>query len=152
MIDLAFRFAPLKDGVSVARRGMAHYGGLNVRLATPASQEITTHTDASNAVPRRAWSDLSGVFGAAATPSGVTLLQHRQNPDYPGDWMQYTNLAWCQPTFPAAGTRYTLRREQPLVLRYRLIIHPGAKPGEARANEWWDDYNGPSAALPEFRL
>ena len=107
---------------------MAHYGGLNLRLATPASQEITTHTDASNAVPRRAWSDLSGVFGAAATPSGVTLLQHGQNPDYP------------------------LRREQPLVLRYRLIIHSGAKPGEARANEWWDDYNGPSAALPEFRL
>ena len=38
VIDLTFRFAPLKDGVSVARRGMAHYGGLNLRLATPASQ------------------------------------------------------------------------------------------------------------------
>ena len=50
VIDLAFRFVALKDGVTVARRGTAHYGGLSLRLVTPASQDISVHTDPSNAV------------------------------------------------------------------------------------------------------
>ena len=109
-------------------------------MATPASQEISVHTDPSNAVPRRAWSDLSGVFGGASAPSGLTVLQHQQNPDYPGDWEQHPDLAWCQPTFPAAGTRYALRRDQPLVLRYRLIVHAGGKPDEGQAAKLWDAF------------
>jgi hypothetical protein len=129
---------------------MAHYGGLNIRMATPASQDIVVHTDASNAVPRRAWSDLSGVFGAAGAASGLAVLQHQANPDYPGDWVQYPNLSWCQPTFPAAGTRYPLGREQPLVLRYRLFIHRGAGLDEERASKLWDAFHGPAAAMPVF--
>ena len=148
VIDLAFRFVALKDDVALARRGTAQYGGLNIRMATPASQAISVHTDASNAVPRRAWSDLSGVFGGSTTPSGLTVLQHRQNPDYPGDWVQYTNLSWCQPTFPAAGTRYPLRRDQPLVLRYRLIVHAGPKPEDDKLAKLWDDLHAPATALP----
>ena len=151
VIDLAFRFVALKDGVTVARRGTAHYGGLSVRLVTPASQDIVVHTDPSNAAPRRAWSDLSGVFSGAKTASGLTVLQHRLNPDYPGEYYQAAALAWCQPTFPAAGTRYALRRDQPLVLRYRLIIHPGAKPDAAYVSKQWDAFNAPDAPLPSFR-
>ena len=63
-----------------------------------------------------------GVFAGASAPSGLTVFQYRGNTDYPGDWVQYPNLSWCQPTFPAAGTRYALRRDQPLVLRYRLFV------------------------------
>ena len=150
VVDLAFRFVALTDGVTLARRGMAHYGGLNIRMATPASQDIFVHTDPSNAVPQRAWSDLSGVFRGAGAASGLTVLQCRQNPDYPGEWVQYPNLAWCQPTFPAAGTRYALRRDQPLVLRYRLFIHAGGRLDEDRASKLWDAFNGPAAAMPLF--
>ncbi len=151
VIDLAFRFVALKDGVTVARRGTEHYGGLSIRLGTPAAQEISVHTDPSNAVPRRAWSDLSGVFVGAGAPSGLTVLQHQQNPDYPGDYYQQPTLSWCQPTFPAAGTRYALRRDQPLVLLYRLIVHAGAKPDDSQVAKLWDAFNAPAAALPVFR-
>jgi hypothetical protein len=150
VIDLAFRFVALKDGVTLARRGTAHYGGLSLRMATPASQEISVHTDSSNAAPRRAWSDLSGVFAGAKGPSGLTVLQHRQNPDYPGDYYQAPTLSWCQPTFPATGTRYALRRDQPLVLRYRLIIHAGAKPDEDTVARLWDALHAPGTAVPVF--
>jgi hypothetical protein len=150
VVDLAFRFVALKDGVTLARRGTEHYGGLSVRMATPASQEIAVHTDSSNAVPRRAWSDLSGIFGGAGAASGLTVLQHPQNPDYPGDWVQYPNLSWCQPTFPAAKTRYALLRGQPLVLRYRLFVHAGAKPDEDRAAKLWDAFHASAAAVPVF--
>ena len=150
VVDLVFRFLALKEGVTIARRGTEHYGGLNVRMATPLSQDISVHTDPSNAVPRRAWSDLSGVFGRAGASSGLTVLQCLQNPDYPGDWVQYPNLSWCQPTFPAARTRYALRPGQPLVLRFRLFVHTGAKPGDDRAAKLWDSFHASAAPVPAF--
>lgn len=150
VVDLVFRFAALKDGVTLARRGTEHYGGLNIRMATPASQEIAVHTDPSNSMPRRAWSDLSGVFGADSVPSGLTVLQCQENPDYPGDWVQYPQLAWCQPTFPAAGTRYPLLRDKPLVLRFRLFLHAGLKPDEDRAAKLWDAFHASLSPVPSF--
>ena len=150
VIDLAFQFVALKEGITLARRGTDKYGGLSPRMATPVSQEILVHTDSSNAVPRRAWSDLSGVFGGAAAPSGLTVLQHAGNPDYPGDWQQHPELSWCQPTFPATGTRYALLRDKTLVLRFRLFVHAGAKPDEGWAAKLWDAFHASAAAVPVF--
>jgi len=150
LVDLAFRFEALKDGVTLARRGREHYGGLNLRMSTPGSQDIFVHTDPANAVPRRAWSDLSGVFDGASAPSGLTVLQYAGNPDYPGDWVQYPNLSWCQPTFPATGTRYPLALGKPLELHYRLFIHAGARPGDDLAAKLWDAFQASSAAIPSF--
>jgi len=152
VVDLAFQFIALKDGVTIARRGLEHYGGLNVRLQTPEAQAISVFTGPSNTVPRRAWSDLSGRFPGSAAASGLTVLQHTQNPDYPGDWVQYPELSWCQPTFPASGKRFVLSRGQPLVLRFRLWIHAGARPEEEFAVRLWDALHAPSAAQPMFEL
>jgi hypothetical protein len=150
VVDLAFRFVALKDGVTLARRGTEHYGGLNIRMATPAAQDISVHSDPTNAVPRRTWSDLSGVFGATGASSGLTVLQYQRNPDYPGDWIQYPALSWCQPTFPAAGTRYALPRDKPLVLHYRLVIHSGPRPDDDRAAKLWDAFQASPSAVPSF--
>ncbi len=150
LVDLAFQFVALNDGIALARRGTEHYGGLNIRMATPASQEITTHTDPTNAVPRRAWSDLSGIFAPMSTPSGLSVFQYAGNPDYPGDWVQYPNLSWCQPTFPAFGTRYPLPPGKPLLLRFRLLIHNGTKPTDAVAAKEWDAYQSSATQLPSF--
>jgi hypothetical protein len=150
LVDLAFRFVALKDGVTLARRGTEHYGGLNIRMATPASQDISVHTDPTNAVPRRAWSNLSGVFGAASTASGLSVFQYLHNPDYPGDWIQYPNLSWCQPTFPAAGARYALPPGKPLELHFRLLIHKGPKPSDDLAAKLWDAFQASDTAVPQF--
>jgi len=123
-IDLIFRFEALAGPVLVARRGAAHYGGLNLRLNEVRGQQITKHTDPESVNPRKAWSDLSGRFGGASQPAGVTVIQHAGNPAYPGDWIEYPELNWLQPTFPAAGTRYEITADKPLVLRFRLLIHP----------------------------
>lgn len=135
IVDLTFRFLALKDGVTIARRGTEAYGGLNVRMESPRAQKIVTNT--SPTAPRRTWSDLSGVFAGQTAPSGLMVLQHPANPDFPGDWIQYPDLAWCQPTFPAAKRRFPLSLSEPLVLRYRLWIHPGGTlPGETAAKLW----------------
>ena len=150
IIDLAFRFVALKDSVTIARRGTHQYGGLNVRMQTPKHQKITEFTDSSIIVPRRSWSDLSGLFSGASAPSGLMVFQYRQNPDYPGDWVKYPDLSWCQPTFPASGTRYPLLKGKSLVLRYRLFVHPGTIPDKELSEKLWDKFNTEAAKLPQF--
>ncbi len=141
-IDLQFEFVGLKDGVTIARRGTDKYGGLNVRMATPVSQNIRAFTNEAGANPCRAWSDLSGTFPGASAPSGLTVLQHPENPCYPGEWVQFPELSWCQPTFPAAKTRFPLSREKPLVLRYRLWVHPGGAVSDKTATALWNAFTG----------
>jgi len=141
IIDLAFKFEGLREGVTIARRGTAAYGGLNIRMMTPNSQEISFHTDEPNAIPRRAWSDLSGVFAGNDSPSGLIVFQHHKNPEYPGEWIQFPELSWVQPTFPTSGTRYALVLGKPLILRFRLVVHSGPKPGADVINKLWDEYN-----------
>lgn len=150
IIDLAFRFVALRDSITIARRETKLYGGLNVRMQTPEQQKISTYTDSSAVAPVRAWSDLSGLFAGAGTPSGMMVFQHHQNPDYPGAWVQYPDLSWCQPTFPASGTRYPLLKGKLLVLRFRLFVHSGTLPDRALANSIWDTFNAEGANLLVF--
>lgn len=140
-LDLTLRFAALGDDVAIARRGTEHYGGLNVRLAHVDDQRIEFHTDPADAAPRMAWADLTGAFAGGKGPVGIVLLQSRRNPDYPGDWVQYPELNWFQPTFPASGTRYVLRKGETLTLRFRVWIRSGAALDEARYRDAWRAYN-----------
>jgi len=138
-IDLQFRFTALDADVLVARRGTSQYGGLNVRLSAAPDQQIEAFTDPAAATPRRAWAQRSGTPGGGKNVIGFAILQHAHNPDYPGDWVQYPNLSWIQPTFPAANTRYTISQDKPLVLRYRMWIHEGRQTPET-ISAWWDAY------------
>ncbi len=143
LVDLCFEFTALKEGVSVARRGTEHYGGLNIRLAAVKNQEILFHTDAAGTTPRRAWASLSGQFeGSSGGATALTVFQHPANPDYPGDWVKYPDINWFQPTFPAARTRYILKRDQTLKLQFRLWIQPGTAE-ESAAADGWSAYVGP---------
>jgi hypothetical protein len=150
VIDLAFRFIALKDSITLARRETRYYGGLNIRMQTPKFQEISFYRDSSVNVPVRAWSDLSGLFSGSASGSGILVLQHHQNPDYPGEYIQYPDLAWIQPTFPASGTRYKLDPGVPLVLRYRLVVHSGMKPDVNLTMKLWDEFNAETTPMLTF--
>jgi len=136
LIDLEFRFTALVEGVRVARRGQKAYGGLNIRLSARRDQKIATFTAPDGTEPRVCWGDLLGVPPGGKTPVGVATLQHPANPRFPGDWVQYPNLNWLQPTFPAKGEKFLLSTTEPLVLRYRLWIHPGPATKDALAEQW----------------
>ncbi len=150
IIDLTIKLLALKDSITIATRFTNSYGGLNLRMQTPESQEISFFTDEAESKPVRAWSDFNGVFKGDDSPSGLMVLQHHDNPDYPGDWAEYPDLAWVQPTFPALGTRYPLSTEKALILRYRLIVHVGGKPGTDISEKRWDAYNEASAPIYNF--
>lgn len=150
VIDLSFRFVAIKDSITIARRETKLYGGLNIRMHTPEFQEISFYRDSSINKPVRAWSDLSGLFSGSDSRSGMLVLQHHQNPDYPGEYIQYPDLSWIQPTFPASGTRYKLIPGEPLVLKYRLLVHPGMKPDNSLSSILWDAYNNEGSPLLNF--
>ena len=152
VVDLTLNFVALKEGVTIARRQTKHYGGMNVRLVTPESQTISILTNAPNARPQRAWADLSGLFPGGSAASGLTLMQHPQNPGYPGEWVQFPNLSWCQPTFPTSGTRYALKRGQPLPLRFRLWIHAGGNPDSDVLTGLWDAFSSTPTEVPFSKL
>ena len=141
LINLSVALLALKDSVTIATRFTDSYGGLNVRMATPQHQDITYHTDVATASPQRCWADFNGVFEGNATSSGLTIFQHKDNPEYPGEWIKYPELSWIQPTFPTPNTRYLLRKDKPLVLCFRLIVHQGVKPDDGILSKQWDDYH-----------
>lgn len=144
-VDLTFRIEATKEGVSLARRGTNAYGGLNMRMNSVRDQKITFHTDPPGA-KRAAWGEMHGIFGEGRTPTSVVVLQHPQNPHYPGDWVQFPELNWFQPTFPAANTRYALSLGKPLVLRYRIWVRQGPPVTEDEARLVWTRFAGREAA------
>ncbi len=110
-------------------------------MQTPENQEISFFTDEKGSNPLRAWSDFNGIFEGNNSVSGMMVLQNKNNPEYPGEWRDYPDLAWVQPTFPTPNTRFPLSKEVPLILRYRLIIYTGGKLSDEIANMSWDAYN-----------
>ena len=141
IIDLSIKLLALKDSVTLATRFTNSYGGLNIRMQTPEEQDISYFTDEADSLPLRAWSDFNGIFEGNKSKSGLMVLQHRDNPEYPGEWREYPDMAWVQPTFPTPETRYLLSTDNPLVLRYRLIIHTGGKLSKETYIKSWDAYH-----------
>ncbi len=150
VIDLTIKLLALKDSVTIATRLTNSYGGLNLRMQTPGKQNISYFTDEVNSKPLRAWSDFNGVFKGNKSTSGLMVIQNADNPEYPGEWREYPTLAWVQPTFPSPDTRYLLSKTEPLILRYRLIIHNGGKTEKKISEENWDAYNLPETPMIEI--
>jgi len=140
-IDFTLTLLALKDSITIATRFTNSYGGVGMRMATPKDQNISQHADPVTASPQRYWADFHGIFEGNTSFSGMTLIQHKDNPEYPGKWIVYPALSWIQPTFPTNGTRYLLSKNKPFVFRFRLIVHQGAKPDDEVLAKQWDEYN-----------
>jgi hypothetical protein len=148
VIDLTIKLAALQDSITIATRDTDSYGGLNLRMQSPEGQDISYHSDPADANPLRTWSDFNGIFEGNESSSGLMVLQHKDNPEYPGNWVEYPNLAWVQPTFPSNGTRYPLSKDDALILRYRLIVHDGEKPSPEISEKRWDAYH--AGSTPQY--
>jgi hypothetical protein len=139
-IDLAFTFAPLVNGVTLARRGTKAYGGLNIRMSAIKQMKLSHYADPVDAKPRAAWQSATGVWSGGTKPAVFAVFEKFDNPEYPGDYIEYPKLPWFQPTFPRTGTRYELKKDKPLVLRYRLWISSGTGPTKEEYRRQWNIY------------
>ncbi|MDR2756918.1 MAG: PmoA family protein [Planctomycetaceae bacterium] len=140
-INFEFRFESLVDEITLARRHTKHYGGLNLRMAPLKDFKIGSFygNEKETNIPKQeqpAW-----VFGSWKNPksdghSELTIFEKTTNPDYSGELIQYPNLNWFQPTFPKSGTRYSLKKDKPLTLRYQLWLHNAADNDNAKKEAW----------------
>ncbi|MDR2644183.1 MAG: PmoA family protein [Planctomycetaceae bacterium] len=142
-INLDFRFESLVDEVTLARRGTQHYGGLNTRMLPLKEFKIGSfygnEKENETTIPKQ--EQPTWVYGSWKNPKSdgsteLTIFEKATNPDYPGDLIQYPDLNWFQPAFPKKGTRYTLKKDQPLILRYQLWIHNASDNNNAKKESW----------------
>jgi hypothetical protein len=114
------------------RRGRQAADGPNIQQVP----QSPTRDERRAGVPV-AWQLATGTWRGSDEPATLVVFEEARNPGYPADYIEYPNLFWFQPTFPKAGTWHRLTPGEPLVLRYRLLIHAGtAKSDEAYTREW----------------
>ena len=70
------------------------------------------------------WLDFSGHFQKDGEVSGLAILCHRSLPGYPQRWILRRAQSMQNAVYPGREP-VLLSREEPLVLRYRLILHRG---------------------------
>lgn len=137
-VDFTITLEALTDGLEFAGRLDAGYSGFNVRMALGQDQQIVFHT--GEMAPRRAWADYSAVFPGGDGRTGLAILQHASNPGFPQPWREYPALNFFQPVYPG-GALIPLEKDAPVVLRYRLWIHPGGADADSLGRQW-ERYNG----------
>jgi hypothetical protein len=107
--------------------GKKGYGGLNFRFPPRSEAGLVMDGEKITAEsvdqkPAR-WSDLSAIFPGAKKRSGVTVCGHPRNPAWPE--------RWCNRYYGILGTAspgldlLTLTRDNPIVFRYRIVVHEG---------------------------
>ena len=150
-LDVHIRLTALADDVSIGGRPKATYGGFNLRTFPEFDgRKIDMHIEAPEAKPRRAWFHLTGNFPRGKGMAGVAMLEHVANPDYPSfpnpetaDRVpgQYPRWRSVQPAWPG-DREVALQRDKPLVLKYRLWIHPGPS-DQVTLESVWAAYASP---------
>jgi hypothetical protein len=152
-INLDFQFEALVDAVTLARRSTRHYGGLNTRMLPLNEFKIGSFygnekdsNEQRNEVTIPKQEQPAWVYGSWKNPKSdgyteLTIFEKATNPDYPGDLIQVLDNNWFQPAFPKKGTRYTLKKGEPLLLRYQLWLHNAANNDNAKKESWKDFQN-----------
>jgi hypothetical protein len=137
-IELRALVADLRLGGSEDDKG---YGGFSVRTRLPpdirftgAQGEVEPQT---NAVAAGSWINMTGTF-AGEQRGGLAILCHPSLPGYPQPWILRRSRSMQNPAWPGRHA-VPLPVDQPLVLRYRLVIHRGQADGQQIEN-WQAEY------------
>lgn len=124
-IKLKALMTGLQLGGSADQKG---YGGFCVRMRLP--DGLIFSSDNGQVTPQEMqikagpWMDFSGRFGTGNEISGITILCHPDMPDYPEPWILRQKGSMQNVVFPGQE-RINIPTDNPIVLRYRLLIHNG---------------------------
>ncbi|MHC4478790.1 MAG: DUF6807 family protein [Planctomycetota bacterium] len=128
-IDFTISLLALEDDVRLGgAKNAKEYGGFSTRIRLP--EGIVFSGPAGPVEPKGTpvtaapWMDFSGPFGDGGSLSGLSVLCHKSNPLYPHRWILRRKGSMQNPVWPGQ-LPVLIPRQQPVVLRYRLIIHSG---------------------------
>ena len=128
-IDFEISLLALEDGVRIGgANNKKAYGGFSTRIRLP--KDISFTGQGGDVVPLTTpveggpWLDFSGGLQEGGQVSGLAVLCHRSLPGYPQVWILRRNGSMQNAVYPGREP-ILLSRQEPLVLRYRLIVHRG---------------------------
>jgi hypothetical protein len=127
-IDVAIELRALVDGVRIGgSEDEKGYGGFSARIRLPQDIRFVGRAGAvqpqNTAVEAGGWLDMSATFGEQG-PTGLAILQHPSNPGYPQPWILRNADSMQNVKWPGADPAM-LPLDEPITLRYRLILHDG---------------------------
>jgi hypothetical protein len=128
-IDFEISLKALLPGVSLGgsddEKG---YGGFCTRIKMP---EDLMFTSSSGPVQPQTlqivagpWMDFSGSLGAVGTKHGLAILCHPDTPNYPAPWILRQKNSMQNIVYPGRDAM-EIPTDQPVLLKYRLILHAG---------------------------
>lgn len=129
-IDFEIALQALVPDVHLAgSQDVKGYGGFSARIKLPSDLAFRTHEGIQQpkrlAVSGGPWMDFTGSFSETTKPSGIAILCHPSIPGFPQPWIiRKTSKSMQNPVFPGREP-VALSTDEPLVLRYRVIIHRG---------------------------
>lgn len=142
-IDFTIHLLALEEGIQIGgSEDKKGYGGFSTRIRLPESirfvgqqGEVTPDTYSLELGP---WIDMSAKFGSSEAISGITILVHDSNPGYPQRWIVRQKGSMQNVAYPGRDP-VKLPTDNPLVLRYRLILHRGGAE-QKRIERWHTEY------------
>ncbi len=106
------------------------YGGFTTRIRLKEPMEFTG--PAGPVIPDNlpveagGWIDITGPVGNNGKAAGIAILSHPGNPGYPNPWILRASASAQNAVYPHPGAEaVTLSSSEPIVLRYRLVVHSG---------------------------
>jgi len=145
LVDLTVRHEAAEGDVvlpkllygGLAYRGRDEWNGAQGPVEVLTS-EGKTRKDAN--ATRAKWIDYTGRLGAEGW-GGLLAIEHPSNPRFPNGVRVHPSMAFFSSTLVQSDA-YTLKAGEPLVLRYRLVLHDG-KPDKALAERLAADFASP---------
>ena len=125
VIDISLTFIS-SEPVEFQPKDFKAYGGLCLRFAP--RKEVKIHSpegfvDQDILRKNWVWADQSALHRDSDKVSGVTVFQHKDNPNYPADWILrhygFTGVSW-----PGLN-ELTFEPNVPVNLKFRIWIHNG---------------------------
>jgi hypothetical protein len=119
------------------------YGGFCTRIRMPSDLVFTSAK--GPVVPQNLqieagpWMDFSATFGKNGQKSGIAILCHPETPNYPAPWILRQVTSMQNVVFPGRK-KIALSADEPVILKYRLIVHNGG-PGEVNISQQNEDYS-----------
>ncbi|MCH2212076.1 MAG: PmoA family protein [Fuerstiella sp.] len=142
-IDFEIQLLALEKDVSIGGSENAKgYGGFSPRIRLPDGIRFTA--DYGEVEPQRLSvepspsMEITAKFGTTDKLSGITMLAHPSLPDFPPRWILRSSGSMQNAVYPGRHA-VPLSDENPLVLRYRFVLHRG-KADPAAVAGWTADY------------
>lgn len=129
VIDYHIRLWALENEVQIGgSEDEKGYSGFSWRIRLPenvafsgAQGQVIPQTLALRAGP---WIRMSGNLDGQAGEEGVVVIDHPDNPGYPQPWILRSSRSMQNAAYPGRE-RIVIGRNEPLQLRYRMVIYDG---------------------------